>query len=201
MSKNRLETFSDAVMAIILTLLVLELRVPSITVHTNLSQYFDLLRPLFTKTLSFVLTFFIITVHWVSHHYFFVNIKSVPMGLVWLNNLFLLWICFMPFPTAMLGNNLTDQFPIILYGVNQLLAALTFMGFRSYANANGLFVNKKAAEAMGPVHSFPAVILFVLSIILSFFNVYVSLACFVIVPVLYFIPSRIRFTKMTHSNK
>ena len=193
MSKNRLETFSDALMAIIMTLLVLELKVPIITAHTTLLQYFDQLKPIFPKILTFVLTFVLIAVHWVSHHYLFVNLKSVPLGLVWLNNLFLLWICFMPFPTAMLGNNPTDQFPIILYGVNQLLAALTFLGFRIYAKSNSLFVSKSAAKAMAPLHSLPAVGIYILSILLSFVSVYLAMICFVIVPALYFIPNFIRF--------
>ncbi|MGI8468589.1 MAG: TMEM175 family protein [Pyrinomonadaceae bacterium] len=192
MSKERVEAFSDGVFAIILTLLVLELRVPEIANHSSFGQYAAAMLPLIPKFVSFVLSFVIISIHWVGHHYFFRHLRDAPLGLVWLNNLFLLWLCFMPFPTAMLGDHPTDQFPILLYGVNQLLAALTFFAFRSYAGNNKLFVDNESAKAMGPRHSIPAVTIFILSILLAFVNVYLSLICFLLVPLLYFVPNMIR---------
>src|SRR5690349_18372680 len=131
MSKGRVEGFSDGVFAIVLTLLVLELRVPNVVDHSSLGQYVVAMAPLIPKFVSFVLSFVMISIHWVNHHYFFHHLRSAPLGLVWLNNLFLLWICFLPFPTAMLGDHPTDQFPILLYGGDSLLAALTFFALRS----------------------------------------------------------------------
>lgn len=192
MSKDRVETFSDGVFAIILTLLVLELRVPEIANHSGLGQYAAAMLPLIPKFVSFALSFVIISIHWVGHHYFFRHLRNAPLGLVWLNNLFLLWLCLMPFPTAMLGDHPTDQFPVLLYGVNQLLAALTFFAFRSYAGNNKLFVDNASAKAMGPRHSMPAVTILILSILLAFVNVYLSLICFLLVPLLYFVPNMIR---------
>jgi uncharacterized membrane protein len=199
MSKDRVETFSDGVFAIILTLLVLELHVPNIADHSGLGQYAAAMAPLIPKFVSFVLTFVMIAIHWVSHHYFFRHIRRTPIGLVWLNNLFLLWLCFMPFPTAMLGDHPTDLFPILLYGVNQLLAALTFFAFRSYASKNKIFVDTSSAKAMGPRHSIPAITIFTLSILFAFVNVYLSLICFLIVPLLYFVPNMIH-SKIWASN-
>src|SRR5436190_2167462 len=123
MSKDRVEAFSDGVFAIILTLLVLELRVPTIADHSSLSQYAAAMKPLIPKFISFVLTFMMISTHWVSHHYFFRYLSHVTIELAWLNNLFLLWLCFLPFPTAMWGDHPTEQFPILLYGVDSLLCA------------------------------------------------------------------------------
>ena len=191
MSKDRVEAFSDGVFSIILTLLVLELRVPHIAEHSGLSQYAAAMAPLLPKVVSFVLTFIIICIHWVSHHYFFRHLRHTPLGMVWLNNLYLLWLCFMPFPTAMLGDHPTDQFPILLYGVNQLLATLTFCAFRSYASRHKLFVDTASAKSMGPRQSIPAIVIFTLLILFAFVNVYVSLICFFIVPLLYFFPNRI----------
>ncbi len=193
MSKERVETFSDAVFAIILTLLILELRVPNVANHSSLSQYAAAMEPLIPKFVSFVLSFVIIAIHWVNHHYFFRHLRSTPLEIVWLNNLFLLWLCFMPFPTAMLGDHPTDQFPILLYGVNQLLAALTFFAFRSYASYNKLFVDNASAKAIGLKHSIPAITLFSLSIVFAFVNVYLFLSCFVLAPVLYFLPNMIKY--------
>jgi uncharacterized membrane protein len=193
MSKERVETFSDAVFAIILTLLVLKLRVPNVANHSSWGPYAAAMALLIPKFVSFVLSFVIIAIHWVSHHYFFRHLRSTPLGIVWLNNLFLLWLCFMPFPTAMLGDHPTDQFPILLCGGNQLLAALTFFAFRNYASYTNLFlVDKESAKALGPRHSIPAITLFSLSILFTFVNVYLSLACFALVPLLYFVPNMIR---------
>ena len=193
MSKERVETFSDAVFAIILTLLILELRVPNVANHSSLSQYAAAMEPLIPKFVSFVLSFVIIAIHWVNHHYFFRHLRSTPLEIVWLNNLFLLWLCFMPFPTAMLGDHPTDQFPILLYGVNQLLAALTFFSFRIYARYNNLFLaDKESAKALGPRHSIPAITLCTLSIVFAFVNVYLSLVFFSLVPLIYFAPNMIR---------
>jgi uncharacterized membrane protein len=194
MSKGRIETFSDGVFAIILTLLVLELHTPSIPDHSSMGQYATLMSPLIPKFVSFVLTFIMVSIHWVGHHYFFQNLHKAPLGLVWLNNLFLLFLCLMPFPTAMLGDHPTAQLPIILYGVNQLLAGLTFFVFRNYAKKNKLFIDKESAKAMGPKHSVPAILLFTLSIFFAFVNVYISLIFFLIVPLLYFVPNMIKST-------
>jgi uncharacterized membrane protein len=191
MSKDRSEIFSDAVFAIILTLLVLELKVPEIADHSSLSQYATAMAPLLPKFVSFVLTFIMVAIHWVGHHYFFRHLRKTPLGIVWINNFFLLLVCFMPFPTAMLGDHPTDQFPILLYGVNQLLAALAFYAFRSYATKKNLFIETPTARGMGPRHSIPAIIIFSLSIVFAFVNVYLSLICFLIVPLLYFIPNKL----------
>jgi uncharacterized membrane protein len=90
MSNDRVEAFSDGVFAIILTLLVLELHVPGIAKHSNLRQYAAVMAPLVPKLITFVLTFLLICIHWVSHHHFFRQLQDVTIGLVWLNNLFLL---------------------------------------------------------------------------------------------------------------
>ena len=92
----------------------------------------------------------------------------------------------------MLGDHPTDQFPILLYGMDALLCALTFYAFRHHADHAKLFKKDEFAKAQGPRHSLPAIILYVLSIVLAFVNVYLSLACFFIVPLLYFVPTMIQ---------
>lgn len=108
MSKDRVESFSDGVFAIVMTLLVLELHVPEIADRASFGQYAAAMTPLIPKFVSFVLSFVMASIYWVNHHYFFRHLRSVPLGLVWLNNLFLLSICFLPFPTAFLGDRPTD---------------------------------------------------------------------------------------------
>jgi uncharacterized membrane protein len=189
MSKERVEAFSDGVFAIILTLLVLELRVPAIADHSTLRQYAVVMAPLVPKVLTFALTFVVICIHWVGHHTFYRQLKGATVGLVWLNNFFLLWLCFLPFPTAMLGDHLTDQFPILLYGVDSLLCAVAFYALRSYSRHAGLFKADQLVRVHGPGHSVPAIILYAASLLLALVSPFLSLACFVIVPVLYFVPN------------
>lgn len=190
MSKDRLEIFSDAVFAIIMTLLVLELHVPEVPEHASFAQYAAAMAPLWPKIAGFILTFVTIAIHWVSHHYFFRHITKATIGMVWLNMFFLLWLCFLPFPTAMLGDHPTDQFPIVLYAANSLLLALTFFAMRKHANHNGLFKeDKETSQYMGPRRSLPAILLFSLAIVSAFVNVYFALACVLLVPVLYFVPN------------
>jgi uncharacterized membrane protein len=191
MSRDRLEAFSDGVFAVALTILILGLEAPQTAAHSSWSEYAAAMTPLIPKAVSFVLTFAVICTHWVSHHYFFSKIGRVTIGLVWLNNVLLLWICFLPFPTAMLGNNPTDQFPIILYSVNSLLAALTFYALRRYAVEASLFAGGDIA-ALGPRHSIPAVVLYGLAILLAFVNVYLALASLLAAPLLYFVPTFVR---------
>jgi uncharacterized membrane protein len=124
--------------------------------------------PLVPKVAVFALTFVMICVHWVSHHYFFRQLGRVTVAFTWLNNFFLLWICILPFPTALIGDHPLDQFPVLLYGVTSLLGALTFFTFRSYAHRAGLFKAAELAMTQGPRRSLPAIEIFALSIILSF---------------------------------
>ncbi len=186
MSKNRLEALSDGIFSVVLTILILELNPPSVLAHSSFGQYARLMAPLIPKVLSFILTFMLISVLWVSHHYFFNHIDRITLGLVWWNMLFLLWLCFMPFPTAMLGDHPTDQIPVLLYGANQLLEALTYFGMRAYASNNKLFIDSASAKTLGPRQSMPGVVLYSLSVLLSFVNVYFSLACFLGAALLYF---------------
>ena len=191
MSKERVEAFSDGVFAIILTLLVLELHVPKIANHSSLAQYAAAMIPLIPKVISFIITFFMICIYWVGHHYFFRHLERATMGLVWLNNLLLLWMCFLPFPTAMLGDHPTDQFPILLYGVDSFFGALTFYALRSYASHAKLLTEGSSKE-MGPRYSLPAILFYGLSIVLAFVNVYLSLTCFIVVPLVFFVRNMIQ---------
>lgn len=191
MSKDRVEAFSDGVFAIILTLLVLELRVPDIANHASFAQYIVALTPLLPKFFSFILTFAAISNYWVGHHNYFRSLRDVNLGIVWLNIFFLFWLCFLPFPTALLGSHLTDQFPIVLYGVNSLLIALTFFALRAYTVRTKLFtkMDKESMKSQGPTHTLPAIAFFLIGIPFAFVNVYVSILCYLLHPLLYFIPN------------
>ncbi len=194
MSKERVETFTDGVFAIVMTLLIFGLRLPQIPAHSSLGEYARAMAPLIPNFISFILSFITIAVHWVSHHAFYQRLDHVTIGLVWLNNFFLLWICILPLPTSLLGDHPTDQFPILLYAADSLLCAFSFYTFRAYARRAKLFKNDEITRSQGPRRSLPAIALYLLAMPLSFVNAYLSLVCFFLVPALYSVPNLFKIT-------
>jgi uncharacterized membrane protein len=196
MSKKRVEFFSDAVFVIILTLLVLELHIPDVADHSTFDQYVIAMILLIPKFISFILSFIMVSIYWVNHHYFFLQMHTVTLGLVWVNNFLLLTICFIPFPTAFLGSHPTDQFPVMIYGSYSLISSLAFLLLRGYSIHNKLLeVDVETKKMLGPKHSIPAIAIYSLSIFFSFVNIYISLVCFFLVPILYFVPGIVRISK------
>lgn len=143
MNKTRLETFSDGVFAIVITLLVLNITIPDVS-------YADLpkaLLELLPKILSYVMSFVLIGLYWIGHHFYFDRIKQVDGTFVWLNMLLLLSISVMPFPTYLLGKFPYQQLPLMLYGCNLLATniisflMLTYI-YKNRHLANDLFKNE-----------------------------------------------------------
>jgi uncharacterized membrane protein len=134
--KNRLEAFSDGVLAIIVTLLVLEIKVPGHgAVEEGLGAALAGLAP---KFFSWVVSFMIVAVFWVNHHRFLESVKEVDNGLLWLNCLLLLWLSFIPFPTALMGEFPHEGIAVTIFGIVLFLASLTFSVMRWYAGAPGV---------------------------------------------------------------
>lgn len=121
MKKNRLEAFSDGVFAIVITLLVLNIDLP----HVPYSGLQSTLISLLPNLAIYVLSFILIGMYWVFHHYSFLFVKEIDGVLLWLNIFFLLFISFMPFPTSMMGAYPFRTIPVVVYGVNLLLANMT----------------------------------------------------------------------------
>ena len=152
MNKNRLEAFSDGVFAIVVTLLVLEIHVPEVTLQ-NLPEALIHILP---RVLSYVMSFAVISLYWLSHHYYFDRIKKVNGTFVWLNILMLLLISFMPIPTALLGRYPLSSITLTIYGLNLIFSNLLgFLILRYVHNhpqlANHLF-NKKFVQNRIPVY-------------------------------------------------
>ena len=119
MGKNRLEAFSDGVIAIIITIMVLELKVPH---HTDLSA----LRPLIPVFLSYVLSFVYIGIYWNNHHHMWHLVHRVNGGILWANLHLLFWLSLVPFVTGWMGENHFASVPTALYGVVLLMSAISF---------------------------------------------------------------------------
>ena len=119
MGKNRLEAFSDGVIAIIITIMVLEMKVPS---GSDLLA----LHPLLPVFLSYVLSFVYIGIYWNNHHHMLQTIHRVTGGILWANLHLLFWLSLFPFVTGWVGHNHFFPAPMALYGVVLLLAAIAY---------------------------------------------------------------------------
>ena len=119
MEKNRLEAFSDGVLAIIITIMVLELKVPH-------GADFDALEPLLPVFLSYVLSFLYVGIYWNNHHHMFQTTKRVSGGILWANLHLLFWLSLFPFSTAWIGENHLASTPAAAYGFVLLMAAVAY---------------------------------------------------------------------------
>src|SRR5208282_3691196 len=110
MGKNRLEAFSDGVLAIIITIMVLELKVPHATALADL-------KPLLPVFLSYVLSFLYVGIYWNNHHHMFHSTRRVTGGILWANLHLLFWLSLFPFTTAWMGENHSAPTPTAVYGL------------------------------------------------------------------------------------
>ena len=119
MNKNRLEAFSDGVLAIIITIMVLELKVP----HGDQFEHLSGLKSIF---ISYVLSFIYIAIYWNNHHHLFQAVKHVNGQILWANIHLLFWLSLLPFATTWLGENHFTSLPCALYGFILLMAGLAY---------------------------------------------------------------------------
>jgi uncharacterized membrane protein len=117
----RVELFSDAVFAIAITLLIVDIKVPDVTSSAQLLNSLSRLWPHF---LSYFISFLIIAMQWVDHHEMFEHIEECDRGLLWLNMLFLMCIAFLPFPTALVGSYPNERVAVLIYSVAIVCAIL-----------------------------------------------------------------------------
>jgi uncharacterized membrane protein len=119
MGKTRLEAFSDGVIAIIITIMVLELKVPH-------GADLDALAPLMPSFLSYVLSFIYVGIYWNNHHHLLHACKQVTGGVLWANLHLLFWLSLLPFATGWMGENHFEQLPSAAYGLVLLMAAVAY---------------------------------------------------------------------------
>lgn len=119
MNKNRLEAFSDGVLAIIITIMVLEFSVPK--GHT-----FEDIKSLLPKVLGYILSFIYVAIYWNNHHHLMQTVKKVNGKVLWANMHLLFWLSLIPFSTAWLGESNFKSFPMFLYGIILLGCAVAY---------------------------------------------------------------------------
>jgi uncharacterized membrane protein len=181
MSKDRLEAFSDGVIAIIITVMVLELRTPQ---GANLAD----LRPLAPVFLSYVLSFVNLGIYWNNHHHLFQVVEHVSGRLLWANLHLLFWLSLFLFGTAWMGENNFAMWPVVLYGLDLLCAAVAY-----FLSAHALLAlhgtESRLATALGSDFKGKiSMVFYALAVPLAFVNSWIACAIYVLVAAMWLIP-------------
>lgn len=191
-AKNRVEAFSDGVFAIIVTLLVLEIKVPHIDLHDNSNDLLKALIGLFPKFISWIISFFTVCVIWVNHHRLFKIFHIFNHGLFWWNAILLMWCSFIPFPTAVLGDYPNNQTAVLLYGIVMMFMALTFSLMRIYvANKKSLLSSEIDIQKFKKGTLFSIIfgpVLYLGGVIVSFIHPYLSFTIYLGIAIYFIFP-------------
>ena len=124
MNKNRLEAFSDGVLAIIITIMILEIKAPE-------DDSFESLKPLIPVILSYVLSFVYVGIYWNNHHHMFQVIKKVSGSILWSNLFLLFWLSLIPFGTSWIGSQNFAAVPMSIYGFILLMYAISYFSLQN----------------------------------------------------------------------
>lgn len=188
MKTNRLEAFSDGVLAIIITIMVLELKAPE---NTDIAS-------LLSKTpafLSYAASFIYVGIYWNNHHHLFQVTQKVNGKILWANLHWLFWLSLIPFTTSWIGRNHEATLPVTAYGLILLLTALAYfiLQYTIIKSDDSQLALKKAIgrDRKGKI----SIALYISGIGLSFVNTWLAIACYIVVAIIWFIPdSRIEKT-------
>ena len=183
MGKGRLEAFSDGVIAIIITIMVLELKVPH-------GDSLATLQPMIPVFLSYVLSFINIGIYWNNHHHMLHAADKVTGGVLWTNIHLLFWLSLFPFATAWMGENHFTTWPVALYGIVALMAGVAY-----YILAQCLVQAHGKESTLGIAigkdrKGLTSVIIYAIGIGLSFIKPWMGLSSYVLVAGIWFIPDR-----------
>ncbi|MFM2048147.1 MAG: hypothetical protein RI955_695 [Bacteroidota bacterium] len=183
MNKNRLETFSDGVFAIVITLLVLNISLPD----TDINHLANGLLLLLPKLFSYLISFVLIGLYWVGHHFYFDKIKKINGTFLWLNLLLLLSISILPFPTSLLGKFPFQPLTLTIYGCNLLATNLISFLMLRYIYCNRQLANEHFKDEFYKTQ-LPVFIsvnaIYVVAIACSFFYPVISYVLFISVLVI-----------------
>lgn len=187
MGKGRLEAFSDGVIAIIITIMVLEMKVPH-------GAYLDSIAPLWPVFVSYVLSFIIVGIYWNNHHHMLHSVKHVTGAVLWSNLHLLFWLSLMPFATGWMGENHFAPLPVAVYGGVLLMSAIAyFLLVRALIAAHGgnsAFAARVGTDWKGRI----PLLVYAAGIGLAFVNPWISIALYAAIAAMWFIPDR-RFEK------
>jgi len=187
MTKGRMEAFSDGVLAIIITIMVLEMKVPH-------GDTLETLKPLVPVFISYVLSFVNIGIYWNNHHHMLHAAHKISGTVLWANTHLLFWLSLIPFVTGWMGENNFTTIPVALYGVVLLMAGIAYYllahCLTDLHGRDSEFTNALGSDRKGKV----SVITYAIGIALCFWQPLVALSIYFLVTFMWFIPDR-RFEK------
>ena len=183
MGKGRLEAFSDGVIAIIITIMVLELQIP----HEPTLGALGALLPVF---LSYILSFVFVGIYWNNHHHLLHAVHKVNGRILWSNLFLLFWLSLIPFVTGWIGETNFAMWPMVLYGVVMWMCGLSyFILSRALVTQEG--PDSSLNRAVGRDRKgIASLVLYTSAIVLAFLNPWIAFVLYVGVAVLWFIPDR-----------
>ncbi len=179
-----MEAFSDGVIAVIITIIVLEMKVPH-------GPEFEALAPLLPVFLTYVLSFIYVGIYWNNHHHMFKLTTSVNGAVLWANLHLLFWLSLLPFTTGWMGENHFERWPTVLYGVNLLLCAVAYLVLQTCLirqhGADSLLATAVSRDVKGKVSP----VLYVAGILTAWmFAAWAGIVFFVIVALMWLVPDR-----------
>jgi uncharacterized membrane protein len=183
MNRTRLEAFSDGVLAIIITIMVLEIKVP----HGN---DFAALKPLIPVVMSYVLSFIYVGIYWNNHHHLMHTVKNVTGGILWANLHLLFWLSLVPFTTGWIGENHFAPIPMALYGFVLLMAAIAFFMLQTIIvksqGEHSILARAIGSDLKGKM----SLVLYLTAIGSNFLSPWVSGSLYILVAFLWLIPDQ-----------
>jgi len=193
MKKARIEAFSDGVIAIIITIMVLELKVP----HS--SEFKDLV-PLLPVFLSYVLSFMYVGIYWNNHHHLFMTVNKVNGTVLWANMHLLFWLSMVPFATAWMGENHFASAPVALYGFVLLMNGVAYSILTTllikYHGGESILAKAVGSGFKGRL----SVVCYILAIVSAFFATWISGGLYVLVALVWLVPDK-RIEKILQEEK
>ena len=184
MGTSRMEAFSDGVIAIIITIMVLELKLPRAVSLATLIDEVPVL-------LSYVLSFLVVAIMWVNHHHVLHQVKQVNGRLLWLNIHLLFWMSLIPFSTGLIGEDHDVPLAAFVYGVNLAMASLAFTFLvNGVARAQSSSTKRGSHRRRIQQRNITTVVVYAAAASLAFVSVYLAYAVYVILPILYFVPEK-----------
>lgn len=184
MNKNRLEAFSDGVIAIIITIMVLELKMPH-------SADWSALKELLPVFLSYVISFIYVGIYWNNHHHLLHATKHISAGIMWSNHALLFFLSLVPFGTAWMGENHFAQNTVILYSVILLMCGVAYNILqRMIVACHTADAHLVKALDRTKIKGYFSLISYIAAIPLSYVNPYISCSIFVLVAIAWFIPDK-----------
>ncbi len=183
MTKGRLEAFSDGVIAIIITIMVLEMKVPH-------DASLEALKPLLPVFLSYVLSFVNVGIYWNNHHHMFHIANKINAGVMWTNMHLLFWLSLFPFVAGWMGENHFSLWPVVMYGAVSCMCGVAYY-FLAHCLASLHGKESPIAVAFGKDwKGITSVIFYLVGIGLAFISPWMGIACYFIVAAMWFIPDK-----------